>query len=75
MYETSWFKKKSLEAFLITLWYSENQFAYLQSTKNGKGTYMILLASVKMLLFSKHFSYIKILTSERKYLSVKICII
>ena len=55
MYETSWFKKKSLEAFLITLWYSENQFTYLQSTKNGKGTYMILFSFCKNAVVFKTF--------------------
>ena len=43
--------------------------------KMGKTHIWFCLISVKMLLFSKHLTYIKILTSVRKYLSVKICII
>ena len=49
--------------------------AYLQSAKNGKGTFMILFNFSKMLLFSKHFTHIRILASVQKDLSVKICII
>ena len=43
--------------------------------KMGKTHIWFCLISVKMLLFSKHLTYIKILTSVRKFLSVKICII
>ena len=43
--------------------------------KMGKNHICFCSISVKMLLFSKHLTYIKILTSVRKYLPVKICII
>ena len=39
--------------------------------KMGKTHIWFCLISVKMLLFLKHLTYIKILTSVRKYLSVK----
>ena len=43
--------------------------------KAGKSHIWFCLTSVKMMLFSKHLTYIEMLTSVRKYLSVKICII
>ena len=43
--------------------------------KMGKTHIWFCLIAVKMLFFSKHLTCMKILTSVRKYLSVKTCII